>query len=71
MWDVCVCAPLYALAMVHDALQLDSYCNGTEAVPRPDEESLPQVFPPTFESPQEGTSVIVDGTHGSDDNPGL
>jgi hypothetical protein len=53
-------------AMVHDALQLTEYCNGT--VPRPSEASLPAVFPP--KTPPVDGAVVVDGTNGSDSNPG-
>ena len=38
-----------AAGLVHDALELHKYCNGT--VPRPDDASLPAVFPPRFASP--------------------
>jgi hypothetical protein len=53
----------------HDArraLQLTEYCNGT--VPRPSEASLPVVFPP--KTPPVDGAVVVDGTNGSDSNPG-
>eukprot|EP00937_MAST-01D_sp_MAST-1D-sp2_P001006 g1006.t1 len=56
-------------AMVHDALQLDTYCNGSEAVPRADEALLQKVFPPTFPSAN-GQSIVVDGKNGDDSNAG-
>eukprot|EP00936_MAST-01D_sp_MAST-1D-sp1_P001526 g1526.t1 len=56
-------------AMVHDALQMDAYCNGSDAVPRADEVLLPKVFPPTFPS-SISHSIVVDGKKGDDSNAG-
>eukprot|EP00750_Incisomonas_marina_P033658 INCI9923.3.p1 GENE.INCI9923.3~~INCI9923.3.p1 ORF type:complete len:923 (-),score=130.23 INCI9923.3:2785-5553(-) len=55
-------------AMVYDALQLDAYCTGQSAIPRPNEASLPQVFPP--KTTHVAGAVVVDGQHGDDSNPG-
>ena len=59
-----------AAGLVHDALELHKYCNGT--VPRPDDASLPAVFPPRFASPPAAglAAIVVDGAKGSDSNPG-
>merc|ERR1719231_1312437 len=57
--------------MVHDALQLGHYCNGSAAVPRPDEGTLAKVFPPHFNAPADAApAIVVDGAHGDDANPG-
>jgi len=53
-------------AMVHDALELTKYCNGT--VPRPSESDLPKVFPP--KTTHVDGALVVDGSTGDDSNPG-
>ena len=59
-------------AVVHDALQMSHFCNGTDAAAaaRPDERALPRgPFPPR-KPPSAAGAIIVDGAKGSDSNAG-